>query len=120
MLDVVEAIDGDEPAFRCTEIRRRGPAAVPAREYTSCRAASTARSLRADEAWRKELDDTTIAELVLGVMQEAHRPPCEGRPLARRGRSAASAPATDNAVLAVRLSDRRAGVCRGWPCCGGP
>ena len=26
---------------------------------------------RADEAWRKELDDTTIASLVLGVMQEA-------------------------------------------------
>ena len=25
VLDVVEAIDGDEPAFRCTEIRRRGP-----------------------------------------------------------------------------------------------
>ena len=34
LLDVVEAIDGDEPAFRCTEIRRRGPSAVPAREYT--------------------------------------------------------------------------------------
>ena len=33
MLDVVEAIDGTEPAFRCAEIRRRGPAARPAREY---------------------------------------------------------------------------------------
>ena len=33
VLDVVEAIDGDEPAFRCTEIRRRGPTAMPAREY---------------------------------------------------------------------------------------
>src|SRR5258708_32131869 len=32
VLDVVEAIDGDEPAFRCTEIRRRGPTAGPARE----------------------------------------------------------------------------------------
>src|SRR5947209_8292305 len=28
LLDVVHAIDGPEPAFRCTEIRRRGPAAV--------------------------------------------------------------------------------------------
>ena len=28
MLDIVEAIDGEEPAFRCTEIRRRGPTAV--------------------------------------------------------------------------------------------
>ena len=43
VLDVVEAIDGDEPAFRCTEIRRRGPSAVP-RASTACRAASTARS----------------------------------------------------------------------------
>src|ERR1700742_3326859 len=33
VLDVVEAIDGDEPAFRCSEIRRRGPTAVAAREY---------------------------------------------------------------------------------------
>src|SRR5437879_10218288 len=33
MLEIVEAIDGEEPAFRCTEIRRRGPAAMPAREY---------------------------------------------------------------------------------------
>ena len=33
VLDVVEAIDGDEPAFRCTEIRRRGPTAQPASAY---------------------------------------------------------------------------------------
>ena len=43
VLDVVEAIDGDQSAFQCTEIRRRGPLAMPAREYTKC-AASTARS----------------------------------------------------------------------------
>jgi len=36
-LEVVEAIDGEEPAFQCLEIRRRGPTAVPAREYrTMC------------------------------------------------------------------------------------
>src|SRR5690349_6405763 len=33
--DVVLAVEGDKPAFRCSEIRRRGPAAVPAREYRS-------------------------------------------------------------------------------------
>src|SRR5262249_38281752 len=33
VLDVVEAVDGGDPAFRCLEIRRRGPAALPAREY---------------------------------------------------------------------------------------
>src|SRR5439155_1765065 len=34
VLDVVEAIDGEESAFRCSEVRRRGPLAMPAREYT--------------------------------------------------------------------------------------
>src|SRR3954468_23845749 len=28
VLEMVEAIEGPEPAFRCTEIRRRGPAAI--------------------------------------------------------------------------------------------
>ncbi len=70
VLDVVEAIDGDEPAFRCTEIRRRGPTAMPAREYKHVCGIHRAFN-RADEAWRKELEATTIASLVLGVMQEA-------------------------------------------------
>jgi Rrf2 family protein len=72
VLDVVEAIDGDEPAFRCTEIRRRGPTAMPAREYKLPCGIHRAFT-RADEAWRKELADTTIASLVIGVMQEAPR-----------------------------------------------
>ena len=70
VLDVVEAIDGDEPAFRCTEIRRRGPSAVPAREYT--RPCGINRAFqRADELWRAELRRASIADLVLGVMKEA-------------------------------------------------
>ena len=72
VLDVVEAIDGDEPAFRCTEIRRRGPSAVPAREYRlPCGVHRV--FTRADEAWRAELAATTIADLVVGVVQEAPR-----------------------------------------------
>ena len=54
MLDVVEAIDGDESAFRCTEIRRRGPLAMPAREYTKPCGIHRAFD-RADEVWRAEL-----------------------------------------------------------------
>jgi Rrf2 family protein len=72
VLDVVEAIDGAEPAFRCAEIRRRGPAAVPAREYKLPCGIHRAFT-RADTAWRKELAGTTIASLVIGVMQEAPR-----------------------------------------------
>jgi Rrf2 family protein len=72
VLEVVEAIDGDEPAFRCTEIRRRGPSAVAAREYrTPCGIHRT--FTRADDAWRAELAATTIADLVVGVVQEAPR-----------------------------------------------
>jgi Rrf2 family protein len=72
VLDVVEAIDGEEPAFRCSEIRRRGPTAMPARDYKHPCGIHRVFT-RADEAWRKELDDTTIASLVIGVMQEAPR-----------------------------------------------
>ena len=70
VLDVVEAIDGDEPAFRCTEIRRRGPTAQPASAYRlACgihRVMDTA-----DAAWRESLRAVTVAELVDGVMREA-------------------------------------------------
>lgn len=63
MLDVVEAIDGDDSAFQCTEIRRRGPTAVPAREY---RVPCSIHAVmdRADAAWRDELRAVTLADLV--------------------------------------------------------
>ncbi len=64
LLDVVQAVDGDTPAFTCTEIRRRGPARVPARHYTPRCAIATAIG-RAEAAWRAELAATTIADLVL-------------------------------------------------------
>ena len=70
VLDIVEAVDGSQPAFRCTEIRRRGPSAVPAREYTRPCGINRA-FLRADELWREELRRTSIAELVLGVVKDA-------------------------------------------------
>ena len=72
VLDVVEAIDGDEPAFVCTEIRRRGPAAVPARNYTKMCGIHRA-FVGADEAWRAELRRTTVADLVAGVLADAPR-----------------------------------------------
>jgi Rrf2 family protein len=63
VLEVVEAIDGVEPAFRCAEIRRRGPAARPAREY-SLPCSIHALMNRADEAWRAELRCVSIADLM--------------------------------------------------------
>ncbi|HEV7466076.1 MAG TPA: Rrf2 family transcriptional regulator [Candidatus Dormibacteraeota bacterium] len=61
--DVVAAVDGSAPAFRCTEIRRRGPAALPDRQYT--RACGIARAMqRAEQAWRAELQATTLADVL--------------------------------------------------------
>ena len=64
LLDVVEAIDGDEPAFRCSEIRRRGPASVPAREYKGLCGINRA-FLDADEAWRDVLRNRNVAEMLM-------------------------------------------------------
>jgi Rrf2 family protein len=72
VLDVVEAIDGVEPAFRCHEIRRRGPTAIPAREYRAPCAIHAVMD-RADAAWRAELASTSVADLV--AMLGASAPP---------------------------------------------
>jgi Rrf2 family protein len=70
VLDVVEAVDGEDPAFRCLEIRRRGPAAAAAREYrTMCGIHRV--MVEADEAWRARLARTSIAELATGVARDA-------------------------------------------------
>lgn len=70
VLDVVEAIDGSQPAFRCTEIRRRGPSAVAAREYRGPCSIHQVMD-RADAAWRAELARTSIADLVGMVVEKA-------------------------------------------------
>jgi Rrf2 family protein len=70
VLDVVEAIAGDEPAFRCTEIRQRGPARVARREYRVPCSIHVVMD-RADDAWRAELRGTSIADLVDRVVATA-------------------------------------------------
>src|SRR5437588_1711705 len=66
VLDVVEAVDGEESAFQCLEIRRRGPTAVPAREYrTMCGIHRV--MVEADAAWRAAPARTAVAELAAGV-----------------------------------------------------
>jgi Rrf2 family protein len=69
LLDVVQAVEGTSPAFRCTEIRQRGPASLPAREYrTAC--AITAAMHRAEDAWRAELRGRTIADLITTLARD--------------------------------------------------
>jgi Rrf2 family protein len=66
VLDIVLAIEGDEPAFRCTEIRRNGPLAAKPEDCR--RACSVARAMyAAEEAWRSSLGGVTVADLVATV-----------------------------------------------------
>jgi len=70
LLDVVEAIEGPSPAFRCTEIRQRGLAALPP---PMCRrpCAIAAAMARAESAWRDQLADVTIADVSATVAGQA-------------------------------------------------
>ena len=70
VLSIVEAIDGNEPAFRCHEIRRRGPAAQPAAAYLlPCGIHQVMTS--ADAVWRASLRAVTVADLVELMVRDA-------------------------------------------------
>lgn len=69
VLDVVQAIDGTEPAFRCTEIRQNGP--FPPSPEVCRRACGVARAMHAaEQAWRESLRSVTIADLAAGVLED--------------------------------------------------
>ena len=68
VLDVVDAIEGTQPAFRCTEIRQRGPAGLEPEAYPSpCAIHATMR--RAENAWRAVLREQTLGDLATLVAQ---------------------------------------------------
>jgi Rrf2 family protein len=70
LLDVVQAIEGKRPAFRCAEIRQRGPACLEPGAYrTPC--AVNAAMLKAEAAWRDSLRSQTLADLVRIVAEKA-------------------------------------------------
>ena len=69
LLEVVEAIDGREPAFRCTEIRQRGPLGREPEAYRLPCGIHIAMA-RAEKAWREALRAQTIADLVLHYRQD--------------------------------------------------
>jgi Rrf2 family protein len=70
LLDVVQAVEGGEPAFRCTEIRRRGPSAVATRHYAG-QCSIAAAMARAEDAWRREVAATTVSSITQQVMVTA-------------------------------------------------
>lgn len=71
VLDVVLAIEGPEPAFRCTEVRQQGPSAIaPANYVKPCGIAAT--MWRAEDAFRQELKATTLADLTAELDTGVH------------------------------------------------
>jgi Rrf2 family protein len=78
LLDIVLAVEGPEPAFRCTEIRRRGPNPASARMLKNPCAINVA-MLRAEKVYRAELQRISIADLAADVA--AH----DDGSIARRG-----------------------------------
>lgn len=68
LLDIYIALEGDDPCFRCTEIRQNGPCVIPALDKAGysipCNIAVS--MWKAEDAWRKELAKVSIAD-VLGA-----------------------------------------------------
>lgn len=66
LLDIVRAIEGPMPAFRCTEIRRNGPCGLKPKDCKRpCEIAGA--FAKAEDAYRQALQSQTLA----GIMQEA-------------------------------------------------
>ena len=80
LLDVVIAVEGSQPAFRCTEIRQRGPVSGPKAQYRAPCTIKVA-MLRAESAWREALRGQTVAELLAVVARIAD--PASSREKAR-------------------------------------
>jgi len=68
VLDVVQAVDGPEPAVRCTEIRQNGPFGAPPEKCLKPCGVSQVMA-GAERAWRASLAQTTIADLAATVAE---------------------------------------------------
>ncbi|WP_341368883.1 Rrf2 family transcriptional regulator [Yoonia sp. BS5-3] len=69
LLDIILAVEGPEPAFRCKEIRRNGPNPLPPERLTApCQI--NAAMLRAEQAYRNALRAVSIAEINAKVIAE--------------------------------------------------
>lgn len=69
LLDLVTAIEGPEPAFRCMEIRQRGAFGGEPESFTTHCVVDQAMR-HAELAWRRELANQTLADLHAKVERE--------------------------------------------------
>jgi Rrf2 family protein len=68
LLDIVLAVEGPAPAFRCNEIRQRGPNPLPSRYFTAPCGINAA-MLKAEKAYRKELARVSVEGLIADLAQ---------------------------------------------------
>lgn len=64
MLDIVHAVEGSAPAFRCSEIRQRGPCALEDPKAYPKPCGINRAMLRAETAYRAALKAETISDLL--------------------------------------------------------
>lgn len=70
--DIMVAVEGGAPAFRCRNIRQNGPCPTPREQCrVPCNIATAFHS--AERAFRKELDAKRIDQLAIEVMQASPR-----------------------------------------------
>lgn len=62
LLEIVDAIEGKEPLFRCTEIRQRSPITCSQGEFDTPCTIHVA-MLKANKAWREALQTQTLASV---------------------------------------------------------
>jgi len=67
LLDIVIAVEGPQPAFRCNEIRQRGPNPLPGKPKGPCGIASA--MLGAERAYRAELKAVSIADVLADLSE---------------------------------------------------
>jgi Rrf2 family protein len=67
--DIVEAIESDEPAFRCSEIRQQGPCVTSNGDFRKPCEIHAAFN-KAEIAWRAELKATNLADMAKEVAKK--------------------------------------------------
>jgi Rrf2 family protein len=67
--DIVEAIEGEDHAFRCSEIRQQGPCIEPGAEFRRPCEIHAAFN-KAEAVWRAELKTVTLADIAMEVARK--------------------------------------------------
>jgi Rrf2 family protein len=70
LLDIVLAVEGREPAFRCAEIRQRGPGKLEPAAYIKPCGINSA-MLRAERAYRAVLAETKLSDVIADYQADA-------------------------------------------------